>query len=100
AKAAEGLSAQRIYQDLAAEGAPISYDSVRRYLRRLGHVRPLPFRRMECAAGEEAQVDFGTGAPIVGADGKRQKSTSFASCSVTVARVIAKRRFGRRPTTS
>jgi transposase len=77
AKAAEGLSAQRIYQDLTADGAPISYDSVRRYLRRLGHVRPLPFRRMECAAGEEAQVDFGTGAPIVGADGKRQKTHVF-----------------------
>lgn len=77
AKAAEGLSAQRIYQDLTAEGAPISYDSVRRYLRHLGHVRPLPFRRMECAAGEEAQVDFGTGAPIVGTDGKRKKTYVF-----------------------
>lgn len=77
AKTAEGLSAQRIYQDLIADGAAVSYDSVRRYLRRLGHVRPLPFRRMECAAGEEAQVDFGTGAPIVGADGKRRKTHVF-----------------------
>jgi len=77
AKAAEGLSAQRIYQDLVAEGAAVSYDSVRRYLRRLGHVRPLPFRRMECAAGEEAQVDFGTGAPIVGSDGKRRRTHVF-----------------------
>jgi hypothetical protein len=77
AKAEEGLSAQRIYQDLAADGAAVSYDSVRRYLRRLGHVRPLPFRRMECAAGEEAQVDFGTGAPLIGPDGKRQKTHVF-----------------------
>jgi transposase len=77
AKVAEGLSAQRIYQDLAADGAAVSYDSVRRYLRRLGHVRPLPFRRMECAAGEEAQVDFGTGAPIIGPDGKRRKTHVF-----------------------
>jgi transposase len=77
AKAAEGLSAQRIYQDLAADGAAVSYDSVRRYLRRLGHVRPLPFRRMECAAGEEAQVDFGTGAPLIGPDGKRHKTHVF-----------------------
>ncbi|HHZ10601.1 MAG TPA: IS21 family transposase [Rhizobiales bacterium] len=77
AKATEGLSAQRIYQDLVEGGATVSYDSVRRYLRRLGHVRPLPFRRMECAAGEEAQVDFGTGAPIVGADGKRRKTHVF-----------------------
>ena len=77
AKANEGLTAQRIYQDLTADGATVSYDSVRRYLRRLGHVRPLPFRRMECAAGEEAQVDFGTGAPITGPDGKRRKTHVF-----------------------
>lgn len=77
AKAAEGLTAQRIYQDLSADGATVSYDSVRRYLRRVGHVRPLPFRRMECAAGEEAQVDFGTGAPIIGADGKRRRTHVF-----------------------
>lgn len=77
AKAAEGLSVQRIHQDLAAEGVAVSYDSVRRYLRRLGHVRPLPFRRMECAAGEEAQVDFGTGAPILGGDGKRRRTHVF-----------------------
>jgi hypothetical protein len=31
-------------------------------------------RRMECAAGEEAQVDFGSVAPVVGADGKRRKT--------------------------
>jgi len=77
AKAAESLSAQRIYQDLVEGGATVSYDSVRRYLRRIGHVRPLPFRRMECAAGEEAQVDFGTGAPIVGCDGKRRRTHVF-----------------------
>ena len=34
-------------------------------------------RRMECAAGEEAQVDFGSGAPVVGADGKRRKTHVF-----------------------
>jgi hypothetical protein len=27
---------------------------------------------MECEAGEEAQVDFGKGAPVIGADGKRK----------------------------
>ncbi|MCC7292343.1 MAG: IS21 family transposase [Phycisphaerales bacterium] len=65
-----GLSAQRIWQDLRSEhdftGA---YDSVKRFCRRLAHGRPLPFRRMEYAAGEEAQVDFGVGAPIVIPDG-------------------------------
>ncbi|MCC7083422.1 MAG: helix-turn-helix domain-containing protein [Pirellulales bacterium] len=77
AKAAEGLSAQRTYQDLVEGGAAVGYDSVRRYLRRVGHVRPLPFRRMECAAGDEAQVDFGTGAPIIGPEGKRRRTHVF-----------------------
>jgi transposase len=65
AQQAQGLSARRIYQDLVAEhGAQISYHSVRRFLRKLGWTRPLPFRRLESAPGQEAQVDFGTGAPI------------------------------------
>lgn len=64
---AQGLSARRIHQDLVAEhGAMVSYDSVRRFLKRIGRARPLPFRRLECAPGQEAQVDFGTGAPVIG----------------------------------
>jgi transposase len=70
AKQAQGLSARRIHHDLVTEhGAAVSYDSVRRFLRRLGWSKPLPFRRLESAPGQEAQVDFGSGAPIVGADG-------------------------------
>lgn len=65
-----GLSAQRIWQDLRAEhGFAGGYDSVKRFCRRLRHSTPLPFRRMECGPGEEAQVDFGVGAPIVIPDG-------------------------------
>jgi transposase len=65
-----GLSAQRIYQDLVAEESYSgSYYSVNRFVRKLGTAVPLPFRRMECEAGAEAQVDFGTGARLVGADG-------------------------------
>ncbi len=78
AKRDQGLSARRIYQDLASEhSAPVSYDSVRRFMRRLGWARPLPFRRLECAPGQEAQVDFGKGAPIVGPDGKRRRTHAF-----------------------
>jgi transposase len=78
AKLEQGLSAQRIFQDLVVEhGFPGSYDSVKRFVRKLGRGRALPMRRMECAAGEEAQVDFGTGAPIVGPDGKRRKTHVF-----------------------
>jgi transposase len=78
AKQAQRLSAKRIHQDLVNEhGAVVSYDSVRRFLRRLGWVRPLPFRRIERAPGEEAQIDFGTGAPVVGPDGKRRRTHVF-----------------------
>jgi transposase len=78
AKRAQGLTARRICQDLVSEhGAQVGYDSVRRFLRKLGWTKPLPFRRLESAPGQEAQVDFGTGAPIVGADGKRRKTHVF-----------------------
>jgi len=60
AKLALGLSAQRIHQDLAAEhGFGGSYYSVRRFVRHLEATHELPFRRLECGPGEEAQVDFG-----------------------------------------
>ena len=35
---------------------------------------PLPFRRMEVAPGEEAQIDFGKGAPVIDADGRRRRT--------------------------
>jgi transposase len=73
AKVEAGLTAQRIYQDLVAEhGFAGKYHSVRRYVRRLGAGQALPFRRMECAPGEEAQVDFGSGIPITTAEGRRR----------------------------
>lgn len=73
AKVEAGLTAQRIFQDLVSEhGFAGKYHSVRRYVRRLGTTRELPFRRMECAAGEEAQVDFGSGIPIVTSEGRRR----------------------------
>lgn len=61
-----GLSAQRIWQDLVSEhGFEGSDQSVRRFCRRMRDRLPLPFRRMECAPGVEAQIDFGTGAAVV-----------------------------------
>ena len=72
AKLRQGLTAQRIYQDLLGEvDFPHGYDSVKRFVRQLGRTTVLPFRRMECAPGEEAQVDFGRGAPLVDATGHR-----------------------------
>ncbi|GJQ28088.1 MAG: putative transposase y4bL/y4kJ/y4tB [Phycisphaerae bacterium] len=61
-----GLTAQRIWQDLRTDhGFAESYQSVQRFVRRLRTARPLPFRRMECEPGAEAQIDFGTGAPVI-----------------------------------
>lgn len=73
-KLESGLTAQRIYQDLeGSHGYTGSYYSVRRFVRRLGRDRgKIPFRRMECAPGEEGQVDFGTGAPIQSPEGHRR----------------------------
>ena len=77
-KLEQGLSARRIHQDLQIEhGSDVSYYSVRRFVRRLGQARPLPFRRMETPPGQEAQVDFGTGAPIITDEGKRRRSYVF-----------------------
>lgn len=79
-----GLSAQRIFQDLAAEHAFTgSYEAVKRFVRQLGRTADLPFRRMECLPGEEMQIDFGQGAWVV-VEGKRRRPHLFRavlSCS-------------------
>ena len=70
-KVEAGLSGQRIWQDLTTEhGFEGSYQSVKRFCRRMRNRLPLPFRRMECEPGAEAQVDFGTGAPVVIPEGE------------------------------
>jgi transposase len=74
AKLAAGLSGQRIYQDLVTEvGFSGSYQSVKRFVRQLRHQQPERVWRIEVQPGEEAQVDFGTGAPVVDADGRRRR---------------------------
>jgi transposase len=74
----QGLSAQRIYQDLTSEhNYTGSYYSVRRFVAKLEERSELPFRRLEQSPGEEAQVDFGTGAPIVREDGTRSRTHVF-----------------------
>jgi transposase len=74
----QGLSAQRIWQDLVSEhGFRHQYHSVRRYVGKLGAKTAPPFRRMECGPGEEVQVDFGQGAFVVDGDGKRRRPHVF-----------------------
>jgi transposase len=78
AKCDLGLSAQRIYQDLVTgHNFTGNYYSVRRFVRRLVPTSELPFRRLECGPGDEAQVDFGTGARVVDRGGKRRKTHLF-----------------------
>lgn len=63
-KLEQKLSAQRIYQDLVVEyGYQFSYDSVKRYVRKLKAQTPKLCGRIHTAPGEEGQVDFGQGAP-------------------------------------
>ena len=77
-KTDQGLSAQRIYQDLKIEVQFTgSYESVKRFVRVLRQTDPERVWRIEVAPGEEVQVDFGTGAPIVSSDGGRKKTWVF-----------------------
>jgi transposase len=78
AKLEQRLSAQRIYQDLVAEHQfSASYWSVRRYVARLRQKLELPFRRLETEPGEEAQVDFGSGALVISPDGQQRRPWIF-----------------------
>jgi len=60
-----GLTVQRIWQDLGEEyGYPFSYESVKRFVRRLPRERKA-VGVYHHAPGEEAQVDFFKGAPTL-----------------------------------
>lgn len=74
----QGLSAQRIYQDLVTEqGYTGGYCAVKRYVRRLRRKAPERFQRVEREPGEEVQVDFGRGARLRDAVGHIQKTWVF-----------------------
>lgn len=79
------LSAKRIHQDLVSEhGFAGSYQSVKRFVRKLEQQAPVPFRRMDFAPGEQMQVDFGQGAWVVDEGGKKRRPHLFRavlSCS-------------------
>lgn len=59
-----GRNAMAIYQELVDErGFTQAYNSVKRFCRGLRVKEPQQFDRLEFAAGEECQVDYGEGAP-------------------------------------
>ena len=79
AKLEQGLTAQRIYQDLAGEhGFTGSYYSVRRFVHRLEEGTPLPFRRMECGPGEEGAGRFRPGRRNTRRGGQAQPAARLA----------------------
>lgn len=67
-------NATAIYQDLVdLHGFAGAYNSVKRFVARLRHREPEQFDRLEFAPGEEAQVDYGEGAPCWDAVTQRWK---------------------------
>jgi len=73
-----GRNAQAIYQDLVEQhGFEHRYNSVKRFVRRLRVRDPVRFDVLESEPGEEAQVDFGLGAPTLTASGKSRRPYLF-----------------------
>jgi transposase len=78
AQVALGRNAQSIYQDLVeAHGFTHKYNSVKRFVRGLKVREPERFDVLESGPGEEAQVDFGQGAPTRLANGKYRRPWLF-----------------------
>lgn len=61
-----GRNAMAIYQDLVdSHGFRNAYDSVKRFVGRLREREPTRYDRLDFMPGEEAQVDYGQGAPTL-----------------------------------
>jgi len=73
-----GRNAQSIYQDLVEGfGFTHRYNSVKRFVRTLKAREPERFDVLESHPGEEAQVDFGQGAPTLYRNGKYRRPYLF-----------------------
>ena len=73
-----GRNAMAIYQDLVERFAfEHRYNSVKRFVRRLRKKDPKRYDRLEFLPGEEAQVDYGTGALTRTANGKYRRPRLF-----------------------
>jgi len=77
-KVEEGLSAQRIFQDLKSEVQFAgSYEAVKRAVRQVKKAAPERVWRIEVQPGEEAQVDFGSGAMLLQPEGVKRRTWIF-----------------------
>jgi transposase len=73
-----GRNAVAIYQELVeTHGFTHRYNSVKRFVRALKRREPERFDVLESGPGEEAQVDFGQGAPTLAANGKYRRPWLF-----------------------
>ena len=73
-----GRNAMSIYQDLVEQrGFTNAYNSVKRFVGRLKAREPERFDVLDALPGEEAQVDFGEGAPTRAANGKYRRPFLF-----------------------
>jgi transposase len=73
-----GRNAVSIYQDLVeTHGFAHAYNSVKRFVATLKRRAPERFDVLEFLPGEEAQVDYGQGAPTLTANGKYQRPYLF-----------------------
>jgi len=73
-----GRNAMSIYQDLVERhGFVHAYNSVKRFVGRLKAREPERFDVLDALPGEEAQVDFGEGAPTRAANGKYRRPYLF-----------------------
>ena len=73
-----GRNAMAIYQDLVELfGFNHRYNSVKRFVRGLKRQDPQQYDRLEFLMGEEAQVDYGLGAPTLHSSGKYRRPRLF-----------------------
>jgi transposase len=73
-----GLSAVRIFQDLrSGHGFKGSYAAVKRFVASLKASQPRRVWRIECALGEELQIDFAMGPMVPTAEGKMRRAWVF-----------------------
>jgi transposase/5S rRNA maturation endonuclease (ribonuclease M5) len=86
-----GRNGMAIYQDLVERfGFTHKYNSVKRFVRGLKKKDPRQYDRLEFFAGEEAQVDYGSGAPTHHSSGKYRRPRLFVMTLKYSARAFRK----------
>ncbi len=86
-----GRNGMAIYQDLVERfGFTNRYNSVKRFVRRLRKKDPKQYDRLEFLPGEEAQVDYGKGAPTLHRNGRYRRPRLFIMTLKYSARAFRK----------